>query len=348
MKYNVEFLEELSKTVDVYLILEKGETPIFPHIKNLKNIKTRNTINRIFKTLKFLLDAKKLGYKKVYVHYSFSGAFIASLIPGLEVYYWNCGIPWKYKRPFFQELYESSTYKLIDHFVTGAEILIPKYCDYYNFNNSKGVVIPNWIDNSHVKSILDGVDRNKIKQELNIQNQKVLFFNQRLAERKGAHYIPEILSAAAKTMADEKNIVLIITNDGPYKQKLIDKLKQENLFEKVRILGRVPNEKVIEILSITDLYILPSEEEGMSHSLMEAMSCGVPAVSYDVGGTRDMYPENFKEYVVPEKNISWFNEKVGELLADENKRAALGQAFLEKVKMYDKKIVLEEFKAKIF
>lgn len=352
MKYNVEFLESLAKEkgIDIYLILERGERGR-EHLQNLKEKIGVKKIKfsgssfpswRIIKMLYYLTDARLRGYKKVYVHYSFIGAFLASISnPQKQVYYWNCGIPWQYKRPWFQEFYESSTYKLVDHFVTGAEVLTSQYSKFYKFNNKKSIVIPNWIDVSKERKIFENTDKATLRKELNIEDQKVLFFNQRLAERKGAHYIPHILNEAGK------NCVMIITNDGPYKEKLIIELKEKNLFDQVRMLGRVPNEKVIQLLSITDLYILPSEEEGMSHSLMEAFVCSVPAVSFAVGGTIDMYPESFKQYCVNERNIKLFIEKTNELLNDQNKSRELGTSLYEKVKEYDKQIVLNVFIEKI-
>lgn len=353
MKYNVEFLTALARErgIDIYLIIERGENGHI-HLHNLKEKIGAKYLKfsgssfipmRIIKMLYFLTAARLKGFKKVYVHYSFVGAFLAGISkPRKQVYYWNCGIPWQYKRPYLQELYESMTYKLIDHFVTGAKVLTGQYANYYKFKESKSIVIPNWIDVTEFRTIFEKVDRESLRKELNISsNQKVIFFNQRLAERKGAHYIPQILSSLGK------DVICIITNDGPYKEKLIQDLKDKNIFDQVRMLGRVSVTKVVELLSIVDVYILPSEEEGMSHSLMEAMCAAVPAVSFDVGGTIDMYPDNFQDYVVHQKNINLFIEKVKILLTDDAKAKNLGEALLKKVREYDKQIVLDDFIQKI-
>lgn len=343
MKYNVEFITALAKekNIDTFLILERGNSDL-KKIREMTGAKfvhyTGTSIFRILKLEIFLIKALLLGYRKVYVHYSFIGAISASLNPFFTTYYWNCGMPWNYKRPFFQELYESFAYKVIDHFVTGANILINKYSDYYKFNKYKSIIIPNWIDVEKSLTIAKNANRENLKKELNLtDSDNILFFNQRLADRKGAHYILPVLKAT------ENNVKLIITNDGPYKETLIQELKDNNLQDRVRLLGRVPNEKVINILSVTDIYILPSEEEGMSHSLMEAMATGTAAVSFDVGGTIDMYPENFKDFVVKDLDILKFIDKVNLLLQDGENKRSLGEALFEKVKEYDKNIILDKF-----
>lgn len=352
MKYNVEFITALTKEagVDIYLILERGKIPEnFKEITGVKYLHyTGNGFMplRALKMIYFLIDSYLKGYTKVYVHYSFIGAFLASvLIPKRQVYYWNCGIPWQYKRPFFQEIYESSVYKLIDHFVTGAKVLTSQYADFYKFNNYKSIVIPNWIDLVKTESITKHTDKEKLLMELNVpERANILFFNQRLATRKGAHYLPQILQALVEA---EKRVVLVITNDGPYKSDLLKDLESKNLLEHVRMLGRVPNEKVIQLMSITDVYLLPSEEEGMSHSLMEAFASGVVAVSFDVGGTIDMYPTDFKKYVVHQKDIFSFIDRVSFLLENPFEKKELSMSLQNKVKEYDKEIVLKEFVDKI-
>lgn len=358
MKYNVEFISALAKekNIDIFLILERGYDKnsgitlpeYLEQIKQKTGVKnihyTGTNILRIPKLKIFLLKSFLLGYRKVYIHYSFVGAIYASLNPFFTTYYWNCGIPWNYKRPFLQEMYESLAYKLIDHFVTGANILTQQYASFYKFDNSKSIVIPNWIDVEMTVKIKNQTDKELLIKELNIASgQKVIFFNQRLAERKGAHYILPIL----KNISQSQDVVMIITNDGPYKEKLLTGLKENNLEDKVRMLGKVNVEKVIQIFSISDLYILPSEEEGMSHSLMEAMCSAVPAVSYDVGGTREMYPQGFRNFVINVGDINSFTAKINELLNNSDLAKQLGTKLFEKVKEYDKNIILEEFVNKV-
>ena len=335
MKYNVEFISALQneEDVEIFLIIERG------NIYNLKQ-KTRvkyvrftgtNFFTRIPKILFFLLESFLFGFRKVYVHYSFVGAISASLFPFVKVFYWNCGMPWNYKRPILQDFYESFTYKLVDNFVTASENLAKKYSEFYNFDSQKSIIIPNWID-------VEKVSTNKLNTK---EKQKILFFNQRISERKGANYLPKILEA-------NPNVKLLISNEGPYKEKLLQELKEKKLLKNVEMLGKISQEKVLEIFQSVDLYILPSNEEGMSHSLMEAFASGTPTVAFNVGATKEMFPENFKDFVVEAGNISEFNKKIQELLNDEEKSKKISNALREEIKKYDKKIVLKEFVKKIF
>ncbi|MDB5187738.1 MAG: glycosyl transferase group 1 [Candidatus Kaiserbacteria bacterium] len=344
MKYNVEFLAHLSQTVDLYVIIEKGKKPqtLMQTTAHVALIDSRYTILRIIKTFLHLTNARIYGYKKVYVHYSFIAAFLATLIPGSVVYYWNCGMPWEYKRPVFQEMYERLVYKRIDHLVTGAHVLINQYAEYYKFNASKVVIVPNWIDVPLFAKKYHEADRNSVRAQLNIlPESKVLFFVQRLSERKGAHYLPQIMEAMLE------DVVLIVTGDGPYEATLIKEIQERRLENKFRMLGRVVNERMPDLFKASDIFILPSEEEGMAHALLESMSAGIATVAFDVGGTIDMFPAPFSRYVAPAKNIAVFINHILFLLSNENERNILGRALFEGVSAYDLPRVLQAFKERI-
>lgn len=352
MKYNIEFIQSLCKEqdVEVFLILERGLTE---DIKNdLELIKqktgakyvyyTTTTFLRIPKLLFYLTKAFLLGFRKVYIHYSFVGAFFASINPFFTTYYWNCGLPWKYKRSFVEDFYQKISYRLINYFVTGTVGLGREYAKFYNFSENKIIPIPNWVDTIYVKKVLSAVDKVALKKDLKIPPEsKIIFFNQRLAERKGAHYIIPIL----KKMDDK--CVLIVTNDGPYKTTLIKELEESNLSDRVRMLGRVSNEKVLQIMSIANVFILPSEEEGMSHSLIEAFACGVPTVAFDVGATKEIYPKEYSEFAVSEFDLNVFIEKVNTLLSSDILAKNLAHSEKSQSDRLDKTVILQSFISKV-
>lgn len=98
MKYNVEFLKELGKTVEIFLIIEKGSFEsfekewgekaefFFPKTTKVFFLNFRNPIARLVKTKLLLLKAMFLGFRKVYIHYSFAAAILSSLNPIFKTY----------------------------------------------------------------------------------------------------------------------------------------------------------------------------------------------------------------------------------------------------------------------
>ena len=80
----------------------------------------------------------------------------------------------------------------------------------------------------------------------------------------------------------EKTVSLLLVGDGPMKNELQRLAIKLSIEKNVIFMGIQHN--VHEILPLFDVFVLPSFTEGTSISLLEAQSCGVPAVVTDVGG----------------------------------------------------------------
>ncbi|ENR1410721.1 glycosyltransferase, partial [Escherichia coli] len=96
----------------------------------------------------------------------------------------------------------------------------------------------------------------------------------RLCDQKN----PLLLIEAIKDL--ESNIHVDIIGDGPLKVKLLEKIKQYNIADKVSFLGWI--DAVEEHLYKYDLFVLPSRWEGMPLAMLEAMAAKVPVLSSDI------------------------------------------------------------------
>lgn len=258
------------------------------------------------------------GVKYFYIHYSFIAIYAVKCVTtifGGKIFYWNCGIPWQYKRSFWREKFERRAYKLIDFLVTGSESLIEGYSNYYDLSKQKIRIIPNWIDLKEVNKT-KGID-------LDLPDKKIVLFVHKLVPRKGSNFLPAIADA----LPDDT--VLVVLGDGP------DRDKSENIIYK----GFVPNGEVGKYLLAADVFILPSEEEGFPHSLLEAMAYDVPFVVFDVGGVRGMVPVNEQEFVVKFGEIDRFIEKV-KLRLKNNKKGD----YRDFISQFDKNVVISKLK----
>ena len=75
---------------------------------------------------------------------------------------------------------------------------------------------------------------------------------------------------------------LLLVGDGPERARMEQTAREMQIDQHVRFLGK--QEAVEEILSVCDLFIMPSESESFGLAALEAMACGVPVLSSDVGG----------------------------------------------------------------
>ena len=129
--------------------------------------------------------------------------------------------------------------------------------------------------------------------------------------------MPEIIRA----FRDEK-VVFVIIGDGPERGNLELRINPSTslgagnyeLWNKVRMLGWIPNKELPMYYAIADVFIMPSDEEGFPRVLLEAMAMKVPFVASDAGGVKEIIPEVFREYLCPAGEIDCFSANIKKLL----------------------------------
>lgn len=148
---------------------------------------------------------------------------------------------------------------------------------------AKGV-IPNSIDAESFRETSSGRD---FRNELGLDAESFLVcFVGRLIPEKG---IRAILEASRSHRLIEAGVVFVLAGDGAL-SKEVDDAQGESL----RWVGRLSSSDISALLQQSDLLCLPTRSEGFATTLLEASSCGCPSVVTDVGGARELFPnENF-------------------------------------------------------
>ena len=102
-----------------------------------------------------------------------------------------------------------------------------------------------------------------------------------------------------KIMPQLDNAKLIVVGDGPARKPLERLVASLNLKDRVLFIGRVSQEDVPLYLRASDVLVLNSETEGLSHVLLEAMAVGVPIVATDAGGNPEVIEDGVNGLLVP-------------------------------------------------
>lgn len=124
-----------------------------------------------------------------------------------------------------------------------------------------------------------------------------------------------LLNAFAKAVTKNNNIRLRLVGDGPNRRKLENQADDLGIKEFVEFLGI--RHDVPHLLSKSDVFILSSDTEGLPLSILEALAAGLPIISTDVSGSKDIITDSESGFIVPVGNCDEMAEKI--LLLAENK-----------------------------
>ena len=109
-------------------------------------------------------------------------------------------------------------------------------------------------------------------------------------------------------------VKLLMVGDGPDRHAAEERARHTGVWSDVRFLGK--QEPVEEILSIADLMLLPSASETFGLAALEAMACGVPVVSSNVGGLPEVNVEGETGFLRSIGDVAGMTEAAGRILAD--------------------------------
>ena len=217
-----------------------------------------------------------------------------------------------------------------------------------SFNIEKDIhVIHNFVD---VKRFHQ-TDKDHFKQMLAPDGERILVHvsNFRTVKR-----VPDVIRIFEK-VKKEIPAKLLMIGDGPDRQNAEDLARALGIYNDVRFLGK--QEQISEILSIADLFLLPSQTESFGLSALEAMACSVPLISTNAGGLPEINIEGKTGFQSEVGDVESMARNAIYILSDEArlkefKKQAIAQARkFEKqhiIPMYEKLYceVIEAYKEK--
>lgn len=187
-------------------------------------------------------------------------------------------------------------------------------------DEDKFVVICSGVELERFKE-LPSKEKQNFKKELGIQeNSLIVGTVGRLVPVKGAEFLIE---AAKHIIPKYPDTLFIFTGDDYLRHDLEKKAYELGIRENIIFLGW--RDDVARILSIYDVFVLPSLNEGMGRALVEAMALEKPIVASNVGGIPDLVIHGKNGYLVPSKNPVNLAKHIQILLEDKGKRESMGQ-----------------------
>jgi len=150
---------------------------------------------------------------------------------------------------------------------------------YINFKITKDVeVIPNFIDLKRFSK----KPKDHFRKAITPNGEKLVVHTSNFRKVKRVQDVVEVFDRVRKVLPAK----LLLIGDGPERHKIEEICREKELCDEIRFLGK--QEMVEEVLSISDLFVMPSETESFGLAALEAMACQVPVISSNSGGMPEL------------------------------------------------------------
>jgi len=170
-------------------------------------------------------------------------------------------------------------------------------------------VIPNFVDSNFFKPVTNGDFRKTIAPK----GEKILVHTSNFRQVKRVPDTIRIFEKVQKEIPSK----LILIGDGPDRSECERLSRELDLCEKVKFLGK--QDGLVEILSSSDLFLIPSQSESFGLAALEAMACGLPVISSSVGGLPELVRHNETGFIAEIGDVDRMAKYTLELLSNEKK-----------------------------
>ena len=185
-------------------------------------------------------------------------------------------------------------------------------------NSKKLITIHNGIDD-----VCDLTEKSSsdLKKELGIPiNHPVICTISHMEEHKGLKYL---LEAASLLLQSKNDVSFLLVGEGVLKKEL--KILCADLKIEKNVIFAGEQSDISEILSLSDIFVLPSLREGLPLTILEAMACGKPVIATNVGGIPEIVKDGENGILVYPKDPETLYMAMNELLGDREKREKMGR-----------------------
>ena len=142
----------------------------------------------------------------------------------------------------------------------------------------------------------------------------------RLAYQKN---YPMMFRAFAKVHHDFPDWQLVVYGNGPQKDEIRGVIERLGMEGHIILAGK--SDHVVEEMNKSSLFVMSSDYEGMSNALLEAVCVGLPVISTDVSGARDLITEGVNGYIVPVGNERALTLALSSMLSSPEKMDEMGR-----------------------
>lgn len=202
----------------------------------------------------------------------------------------------------------------------------------------KSIISEYSLNDTQVPIVYNSIDLKKCIPKKENEKFTYNFINiGRLTEQKNQI---ELIRIFKKIHDEYSQAKLTIVGSGPLKLTLEDEISREKLDSSVNLVGNL--DSCYDILNKSDLFLMTSKFEGLPMTIIEAMGTGIPIVSYDAGGIKDIIT-NGKDGFIAKNDIEFISD-VKKIIENGKLRNEIRMNELEDSKAFNSASMAKKYK----
>lgn len=205
---------------------------------------------------------------------------------------------------------------------------------YEHFHAQKEItVIPNFIDFTRFNKKA----KDHFKRAIAPNGEKIVIHTSNFRKVKRIDDVVKMFCKVSSKLPSK----LLLIGDGPERSHIERVSRELDCNNQILFLGK--QEAIEEILSVGDLFVLPSETESFGLAALEAMACEVPVISSNTGGIPEVNIHGVTGYLSNVGDIDDMAENALKILSDETKLREFKSNALSQARKFDLNIVLDDY-----
>lgn len=179
-------------------------------------------------------------------------------------------------------------------------------------------------------------DRDAVRGRFGVGSQVLLAFAGRFGPQKA-------LDVVLDAVGPLDNVILLLAGEGDGTADL--RRRAEPLGERVRFLGALPRDDVLELFAAADASVLSSAWENLPHAVLESLAVGTPVLATSVGGVPELVEDGVNGLLVAAGDRAAFASAVARFAGDASLRQQLRAGAAASLERFSKERIYAELEA---
>lgn len=159
-------------------------------------------------------------------------------------------------------------------------------------------------------------DKNHFRKAICPDDEKIMVH---ISNFRKVKRVPEVVKVFDQVLKKGIKAKLLMVGDGPDRSETEKVARKLGICQHVRFLGK--QEKIEEVLSVSDLFVMPSGSETFGLAALEAMSCGVPVISSNIGGLPELNIHGKTGFLCEVDDLQAMSEYAIQILSNDEMQA---------------------------